>query len=194
MASLSLKRWNTDAVEALDRMEMAHRAIGGAARGRRYATQQINQSYLMLLSSHFQRFCRDLHSEATDHLLGNLDPTLGAIVRGVLTTGRKLDQGNPNAGNIGADFGRLGMSFWPSVKARDRHYVGRFARLESLARWRNAIAHQDFVSHAQALNKRTEVTLQEVRGFRRACSGLARHFDGALLAHIKAVVGPKGGW
>lgn len=37
-----------DAAIALDRMEPAHRAVGGSSPGRRYATQQINQSYLVM--------------------------------------------------------------------------------------------------------------------------------------------------
>ncbi len=195
MSSRSLKRWKEESAVALDRMEGAHRAIGGgAAGGRRYATQQISQSYLVLLSSHFQRFCRDLHSEAADHLLRSVDPKIHSIVYGALTTGRKLDQGNPNPGNLGADFGRLGMSFWPDVKGLHPRNERRVALLESMARWRNAIAHQDFVSQAQALAHRTEVTLSEVRTFRRACNELARHFDRAVVTFIKAIVGPKGGW
>ena len=134
MASLSLERWYVEAAAALDRMEQAHHAIGGSARGRRYATQQINQSYLVLLSSHFQRFCRDLHSEAVDHLLAGIDARIRPIVHGALTTGRKLDQGNPNPGNLGADFGRLGMSFWPDVNALHRHNPGRQQRLDLMAR------------------------------------------------------------
>jgi hypothetical protein len=76
--------------------------------GRRHAMQQINQSYLMLLSSHFQQYCRNLHSEAVGHLLGGIDPALHSFVSASLTVGRKLDQGNPNPGNLGADFGRAG--------------------------------------------------------------------------------------
>jgi hypothetical protein len=102
-----------DAAIALDRMEHAHRAVGGSSPGRRYATQQINQSYLVMLSSHFQQFCRDLHSEAVDHLLRGLDPALLPIVLSSLTSDRRLDRGNPTPGNLGSDFGRLGMTFWP---------------------------------------------------------------------------------
>lgn len=36
------------------------------ARGRRYFIDHLNQSYTVLVASHFQRFCRDLHSESVD--------------------------------------------------------------------------------------------------------------------------------
>jgi hypothetical protein len=192
--SRSLLRWAEGAGTALDRMEQAHRAVGGTSRGRRYATQQINQSYLVMLSSHFQQFCRDLHSEAVDHLLRGLDPALLPIVQAVLTSDRKLDRGNPTPGNLGSDFGRLGMTFWPDVHALHRHNAQRAKRLELMGHWRNAIAHQDFAGNARHLGSRTEITLHDVRQFRSACSGLALAFDSAVLAHIKAVAGATSGW
>jgi hypothetical protein len=82
----------------LDEIEAAHRAVGGSGRGRRYATQQINQAYAVMLSSQFQRFCRDLQSEAVDELAKRIAlPDVAEIFRLQLTTGRKLDSGrNPN--------------------------------------------------------------------------------------------------
>ena len=64
VSSVALQRWMFKAQSALDEIEAAHQAIGGARRGRRYATLQVNHAYAMLLSSQFQGFCRDLHSEA----------------------------------------------------------------------------------------------------------------------------------
>lgn len=173
-----------DAGTALDRMEHAHRAVGGSSPGRRYATQQINQSYLVMLSSHFQQFCRDLHSEAVDL----------PIVLSSLTSDRKLDRGNPTPGNLGSDFGRLGMAFWPDVNALHRQNAARARRLELMGYWRNAIAHQDFAGNARHLEGRTEITLADVRQFRSTCEALARGFDRAVLAHIQTVAGPASGW
>lgn len=194
MPSRSLRRWMEDAGAALDRMEHAHHAVGGSSPGRRYATQQINQSYLVMLSSHFQQFCRDLHTEAVDHLLRGVDPALLPIVQAALTSERKLDRGNPTPGNLGSDFGRLGMTFWPSVNALHRGNPARGRRLELMGYWRNAIAHQDFVGNARHLSGRTEIAVADVRRFRSACGALASSFDRAVLLHIKAVAGPASGW
>ncbi len=179
---------------ALDRMEHAHHALGGSSPGRRYATQQINQSYLVMLSSHFQQFCRDLHSEAVDHMLRGLDPALLPIFLSALTSDRKLDRGNPTPGNLGSDFGRLGMTFWPDVNVLHRHNAARAKRLELMGHWRNAIAHQDFAGNARHLGGRTEITLADVRQFRRTCEALALGFDRAVLSHIKTVAGATSGW
>ena len=77
---------------------------------RRYATQQINQAYTVLLMSQFQKYCRDLHTEAIEHITKGASGDLRyALLRVQLREGRKLDSGNANPGNLGADFARFGM-------------------------------------------------------------------------------------
>src|SRR5258707_10492954 len=116
MASLALLAWETDRAARLDEIVNAHRSVGGTGRGRRYATLQINQAYAVLLASHFQGFCRDLHSECVDFLAGAVTPArLRLPLRNEFSLNRKLDRGNPNPGNIGADFNRFGLNFWPEV-------------------------------------------------------------------------------
>lgn len=145
MPSRSLQTWHTEGRRALDEMEAAHRAVGRSGFGARHAAQQINQAYVLLLSAQFQRFCRDLHTECVGRLLEH--PSLVPFESFLylrLTEGRKLDAGNPNPGNIGSDFGRLGIEFWDEVRRTDRHAKRRLEELETLNRWRNAVAHQDF--------------------------------------------------
>ncbi len=129
--SQALAQWRTVAQVALDEIEAAHRAV--------------DHAYAVLVSSQFQGFCRDLHSEAVDFVASNMCPASVAIVLRVqMSQGRKLDSGNANPGNIGADFARFGMRFWPEVSAVDRRNDGRRRLLEELNAWRNAIAHQDW--------------------------------------------------
>lgn len=188
MASRSLVRWETRRAAELNQMESAHAMVGGTSRGRRYATEQINHAYAMLLSSQFQGFCRDLHSEAVDHIVIDFPSEMSVradLLRRSLILGRKLDRGNPNPGNLGSDFGRLGLRFWDHVKASDTRSEVRLERLESLNTWRNAIAHQDFSDVQRPLG------LQEVRKWRNACRGLARTFDRVVARHLAAIVGNR---
>lgn len=188
MPSRSLATWRGPAAIALDEIESAHRAIGGIGRGRRYATQQINQAYAVMLSSQFQRFCRDLQSEAVDALAATISvPDVLNIFRLQLTTGRKLDSGNPNPGNIGGDFGRIGMDFWPDVLSLHRRNQERRKGLETLNRWRNAIAHQSF--DPVQLSGRTELQIAEVRRWRSNCNALAEQFDSATARHLTTILG-----
>src|ERR1700739_4826087 len=96
MPSTSYLRWTTIRADALDEIARAHAAIGGTGPGRRYATQQINRAYAVLVASQFQGFCRELHSESIDHLLVVLAPApaLGLLVEAEFTRGRQLDRGN----------------------------------------------------------------------------------------------------
>src|SRR4051795_12564910 len=114
MPSLALRRWRTERLATLDEIESIHRSVGGT-RPRRYSTtQQLNQAYALLLSSQFQGFCRELHSEcarAVARFLPSVE--FQRLLEDELEPGRKLDTGNPNPGNIGADFNRFGLLFWP---------------------------------------------------------------------------------
>lgn len=182
MPSRALGRWKNVAHHALDELESAHMALGGESRGRRYATLQVNHAYTILLSSQFQGFCRDLHTEAIDALVGLIPSMeLQQITRNLLIQKRKIDFGNPNPGNLGSDFGRLGMDLWPRVRALDVRNKRRQERLETLNAWRNSVAHQDWTERGPSLR------LEDVRVWRRACEGLAKDFDRAVTNHIHAL-------
>lgn len=184
--SKALQRWRASRATELDRMEKAHVSVGGTAAGRRHTTEQINQAYAMLVSSHFQGFCRDLHSEAVAFLVAKVEPaSMRNITQVLLTRDRKLSKGNPNPSNIGSDFERLGMEFWRRVNRLSTRNPGRQQKVENLNAWRNAIAHQDFVP----LGGPRVLRLGWVRSWRGACDGLAGHFDAAVRAHIIGLVG-----
>jgi len=188
MPSNSVQRWNTTRVQELDQIENAHRRVGGGGRGRRYATQQINHAYTMLLSSQFQGFCRDLHSEAVDHIARSVAPTsLRSVLRAEFTLHRKLDRGNPNPGHIGSDFNRLGFAFWDQIRAESRWNNGRIDHLKDLNDWRNAIAHQHF-DPAQ-LGGTINLRLATVRSWRKACTQLAGEFDAVVGNHVVDITG-----
>src|SRR4051794_10164475 len=97
------EEWMTIRRSELDEMAQAHTVVGGTARGRRYATQQINRSYAVLLSSQFQGFCRDLHSECIDYLVSAVSPArLQPVIRAEFLQGRQLDRGNAQPASIGS--------------------------------------------------------------------------------------------
>lgn len=167
---------------------MAHRGVGGTGRGRRYATLQINQAYAVLLSSQFQGFCRDLHTECTDYFVQGVSThVLRTSLRNVLLLHRKLKTGNANPGNIGEDFNRFGLSFWDEVLNLDQRNKGRQDRLTALNAWRNAIAHQDF--DPTKLGGVSILKLREVRDWRKACNQLAFAFEDVMRTHLKVING-----
>jgi hypothetical protein len=188
MPSQSLLKWRTERLPSLRPIEDAHAAIVGLGPGRRYVTQQINQAFAMLLSSQFQGFCRDLHSECVDTIANAAaPPTLQIVLRIEFLFGRKLDSGNPNPTNIGSDFNRFGFKLFDALVAYDTANAGRRKQLEKLNAWRNAIGHQDF-DNAE-LEGKTTISLVKVRSWRNACRGIAKSMDEVMRRQLLSILG-----
>jgi hypothetical protein len=188
MPSRALRNWQTRSRKVLDEVEAAHAVVGGGRGARSFARQQVNQAYVVLLSSQFQRFCRDLHTDAVDFLAAQgAFARLAPLLKASLSQGRRLDSGNPNPVNIASDFNRFGIDVWALARQKDARTARRREKLEVLNRWRNAVAHQDFRS--PSLKGRETVRLGEVREWRTACDGLAVDFDGVLRIYLKSLGG-----
>ena len=183
--SSSRKRWVVEHLPKLDEIEVAHAGVGGEGPGRRYATQQVNHAYAVLLASRFQAFCRDLHSEVTDHM-ANATPAgvLRDVLRARLLENRQLDRVNAQPSSIGSDFNRFGLDIWQSLYVLHERNRERNHRVERLNAWRNAIAHQDFSQVAGHT-----LGLRDVRTFRSACSGLVKGMDEVMCRHLRTVAG-----
>ncbi len=161
--------------------------VGGTERGNRYATQQINFAYAALLSSHFQGYCRDLHSECIDHLVSLVPNALQKYLRLEWIWNRSLSRGNPHPGAIGQDFGRLGFDFWTKVYSLDARNERRREILNELLGWRNAIAHQDF--DLVAPSGIPSLHLAKVREWRRALNRLSHEFDTVVYDSLSTMLG-----
>lgn len=187
MPSLSLQDWNTTRSAALDEMERAHRAIRREGAGWRAATQNVNQAYTVLLASHFQAFCRGLHDECIDLLVpATVAASARQAVRAVFLLNRRLDFGNANPGNIGADFARFDLVLWEEMERLHARTEGRQTHLDTLNRWRNAVAHQ---SLDPAVLGGTVLRIQEIRIWRQACHHLAATMDEVMRRHLQALIG-----
>lgn len=193
MPSKALEHWKTTSQQELDEFVNAHRAVGGEGRGRRYFTRQLNHAYLVAVAAQFQRFCRDLHTEAAQRVAGAVAQVdISKALARLLVENRKLDTGNAHDGTLGPDFDRLGFSFLAELNAADPQNAERRRRLEQLNVWRNAVVHQSFVlkPHHQALVQGTNPDhVVHVRGWRRSCDELAVEFDRVVRAYVSQVVG-----
>lgn len=189
MPSHASQYWFTVRAASLDEIENAHRAVGGGGPGRRYATQQLNYAYAMLLSGQFQGYCRDFHTECVAGLVSTVVPApLRATLRTEFEFNRKVDRGNPTPGNLGSDFNRLGLDFWVGIGEADARNSLRRQALDELNAWRNAIAHQDFTGFGEGTGL-PALPLARVRSWRAACDGLVRSFDGVMNHFLLEVTG-----
>ncbi len=189
MSSKALIWWRGEAQKAMNNMLGVHKVVGGNGPGRRYATAQVNNAYAVLVSSQFQKYCRDLHSQAADHIAKQTPSNIQAVILARFTEGRKLDSGNPNPGNLGSDFGRFGLRLWEELGGRNSWNERRKKALERLMLWRNAIGHHDFSSGK--CGNRTSVLLKEVRDWRRTCNHLATELDTVVGSHLELLTGVK---
>jgi hypothetical protein len=189
--SLSLDVWRSTQADRLNEIESAHQSVGGSARGRRFATQQINRAYAVLLAAQFQGFCRNLHSESASAILASIhDVNVARVAQANFVFGRTMDRGNAGPGNIGADFARLGLKIWDALAVRDVRNNIRNRKLEELNTWRNAIAHENFQDAVKfPAGRRTVLHLAKVRDWRQTCDVLASHMDEAMQAHITTLTG-----
>jgi hypothetical protein len=188
VTSRALGYWETASSDQLDQIVDAHAAVGGKKRGRRYATAQINSAYVVLLSAAFQRFCRDLHSESINALLGGLNPAQGleTVLIAIAVHGRQLDSRNPTRDTISRDFAPLGLRVLDAVKRSRRGNDKRLETLQRMNEWRNAIAHQSFDRRKLVPGK---LHLKTVGMWRRQCAILARDLDAVMYAHLTGLVG-----
>ena len=181
--------WSTVRARELDEIKDAHTSVGGGGPGRRYATQQINRAYAVLLASQFQGFCRDIHTEVVDALVAIIPLVAFRItVREEFLWNRQLDRGNAHQTSIANDFSRLAIpDFWRRVDAVAVGNDRRRLMLDALNSWRNAIAHQDF--DPARLGGTTILRLRTVTQWRRSCHILARSMDVVLRAYVLSVRG-----
>lgn len=192
MPSSARRYWRDERLVTLDHFERAVAGTRSSGPGSRAAAQQLVHSYVLALSAQFQGFCRDLHDEAVRHI-ASLIPVapLADLVGYELVVGRRLSTGNPNPGNLGADFRRLGLDLWDAlVSHAPRIETDRHA-LESLNVWRNAIAHQDL--DPVRLGGRASLTILTVRRWRATCDRISRSLDAVVRAQLVSL-GVRAPW
>jgi hypothetical protein len=190
MTSQSHRIWSTQRCQELDQIRHVHKQVGGTGRGRRWATQQVNHAYVVVLTSHFQGYCRDLHSECMDRFARDVDQKsgtmIGQVVRRLLGSDRSLDRGNPTPENIRKDFARLGVELWLEASALDARTSARKNRVEELHLRRNAIVHQDF---SRIPPTRSNLQLKDAVAWRGVCDNLVRTFDEVMRRYLQRVLG-----
>ena len=189
MPSVSLNRWRTLRADRLEQVEVGHTAVGGTGRGARYAREQLNRSYCVLLAAEFQGFCRDLHDEAVVAMVAHLPPSFRVIVAREFARGRQLDRGNASPSTLGSDFTRLGFECWQEFDTAEPRGPTLRRRLEEMNVWRNAIAHSDF--DPRRLGGRMLLTIARVRRWRRALNRVARVLDRVVADHIQQTTGVR---
>lgn len=192
---MALTHWRGERTRALDDLILARRAVAARAA----AVEQVDRAHLVLLAAHFQGFCRDLHTEVVNAVVGAITPAAArTVVRLSLSPGPGLSRGNARPEVLTRDFGMLGLAdLWNRLRAVDPAVAGGQQVLNELYAWRNAIAHDDFSTpffrHRERVHvvTSTRVGAGEVEHFRAVCDRLCTALDSVAGRHVEGLVGRK---
>lgn len=138
------------------------------------------RGYVLLLSAHFQGFCRDLYTECAQIIVLRVRATLHALVQAQFTAHLRLDRGNPNVENLRADFERFGFNLDLAADPANRV---RLTDLGVLNRWRNVAAH-----HGTIPAGAPPLDLPALRAWRNSCAGLATSLDDILYNELRRIL------
>lgn len=138
------------------------------------------RGYVVLLSAHFQAFCRDLCTEAAVVIASKVRPSLRILIREQFTANRQIDRGNPSLQNLKKDFDRFGFALNLAV---DPANAGRLVDLAAMNEWRNVAAHQ-----GTTLPAGIPLDLPSLRSWRASCDGLATSLDAILYNQLRKIL------
>jgi hypothetical protein len=181
MPSASLLSWRNDRMPRLSEVDVQCAASLALAPPRPNLVEENLRGYVLLLSAHFQGFCRDLYAECAQIIVSRVRATLQVLIQAQFRAHRRLDHGNPNVQNLREDFERFGFTL--DLAAADPANGPRLTDLGELNRWRNVAAHHGTIpAGAPALS------LPLLRAWWTSCDGLATSLDAVLYNELRRML------
>ncbi len=177
MPSASLQHWQNDRIPNLREIDLQCAATLALTPLNHRLVDENLRGYVLLLSAHFQGFCRDLYTECAQVVVSRVRPTLQVLMQAQFIAHRKLDHGNPTLNNLRDDFERFGFRL--NLASADPANHARLNHLLALNRWRNIAAHHGEVSHGAPL------ALPQLQTWQAACDGLATSLDSIMYNQLR---------
>jgi hypothetical protein len=147
--------------------------------------QESLQAYVMLVSGHFQGFCRDLYTECSQLCAARVPLGLLTTVQAQFAAELKLNSGNPTVENIRKDFERFGFLLDLAGAAPGNPL--RITHLGHLNYWRNAVAHQRATPPPAGVP--AVLTLADIQAWHASCDGLATCLDDTMKQELHRILG-----
>lgn len=183
MPSAALTRWQHDRMPRLGHLE-AHCAALFAPPPPPFAQESL-QGYVMLLSGHFQGFCRDLYTECVQRCAAAAPAAMQTTIQAQFAAGVALNTGNPTIENIRKDFKRFG--FLLNLEGAAPGNPQRVTHLGHLNYWRNHVAHQKATPPPAGVP--AVLTLADVQAWRASCDGLVVSLDDIMKQELTRILG-----
>ncbi len=185
MPSNARNLWDGDRKTRLDKVDASCAAAHALTPPDPALADELLRGYVTLLSAHLQGFCRDLYTECSSFVRSKIRASLQTILGYQFMEGLKLDHGNPNFGNIVADFRRFDVG----VKAEaDKDPTSKMwlPHLDQLNKWRNVVAH-----HGSPPSGLPPLALPLVQGWRPSCDRIVEFLDGMMYNHLRRLMRRK---
>lgn len=180
MPSTSLNLWRTDRMPRLNEVDVQCTASLALAPPNLQLVDENIRGFILLLSAHFQGYCRDLYTECALIVASKVRPTLQVLIQQQFTASRSLDHGNPNINNIKKDFNRFGFAL--NMAAADPANNARLSDLSDLNEWRNIAAHHGVVPSGGL------PAFPTIQGWRNSCDGLATSLDVIMYNRLRTIL------
>jgi hypothetical protein len=182
VSSVFLQRWQNDRKPRLAEVNAHCAAAAALAPPNALLAEESLRGYVMLLSGHFQGFCRDLYTEGAQIFAANVPAALQTAIQSQFSTALRLNSSNPTVETIRKDFERFGFTLDFDADVANGP---RVTNLGQLHKWRNAVAHQT----ASAPAGIPPLTLSGVQSWLISCDGLATWLDGIMYNEMHRFIG-----
>jgi hypothetical protein len=147
--------------------------------------QESLQGYVMLVSGHFQGYCRDLYTECAQLCVAAVPATMRTTLQAQFAAGLALNTGNPTVENIRKDFERFG--FLLDLPGAAPGNPLRVTHLGHLNYWRNHVPHQKATPPPAGVPP--VLTFADVQAWRASCDGLATSLDNIMRQELTRILG-----
>jgi hypothetical protein len=181
MPSAALIEWRRDRMLRLDEVDAQCTASLALVPPQPRLVEENLRGYVLLLSAHFQGFCRGLYTECAQIVVSRVRPRLRPLIQDQFVAHRRLDHGNPNLQHIREDYQRFGFNL--DLVTADPANAARLNDLAELNRWRNVAAHHGTIPPGTA-----PLTLPLVGAWRTSCDGLAASLDGIMYNELRRIL------
>jgi hypothetical protein len=167
MPSRSLLAWQTGRLARLNEIEAQCAATLALVPPNPDLADENLRGYVMLLSAHFQGFCRDLYTEGAQFVTSSVPPSMQILVQRQCATGPELNGANPRYSTLRRDFERMGFDLGTELAANPLN-AARVTLIDHLNAWRNYAAHHKLLPPVAG----GPFILATVRNWKGACEDL----------------------
>lgn len=192
MPSHALIRWQTDRLARLNRIEAQNVAVNAALPPDPALIDENLRGFVLLLSAHFQGFCRDLHTECIQAASNAVPAPMLLMFQTLCEQGRELARANAKYSSIKSDFERFDFDLTSALTADPALPMATLAtnqahitRVDHLNAWRNYAAHHNPLPPPAG----GPFALPTVLIWKDSCNGLATELDRVMYNRLMTLTG-----